>query len=53
MAVAMMQDTIIHTKFKFANSKQSYEDVIKKTKEQVVRTGSRGVIFAIETGGRY
>lgn len=30
VAVAMTQDT---TKLKFANSRQGYEDVIKKTKE--------------------
>ena len=53
VAVAMTQDTLIHTKFKFANCRQGYEDVIKKAKEQVVKTGSRGVIFAIETGGHY
>jgi len=54
VAVAMTQDTIIHTKFKFANSRQGYEDVIKKEKDQMVKTGGRGVIFfAVETGGHY
>jgi len=53
VAVAMTQNTILHTKFKFANSRQGYEDVMTKAKEQMVRTGSRGVIFAIETGGHY
>jgi len=50
VAVAMTQDTIIHTKFGFANSRRGYQELIKKAKEQAVETGSRGVIFAIETG---
>ena len=46
VVVAMTQDTVTHTKFKFANSRQGYEDVMKKAKEQMVKTRSRGVIFA-------
>ncbi len=53
VAVAMTQDTIIHTKFKFANSGQGYKQVMRSTSDQVVKTGSTGVIFAIETGGHY
>jgi transposase len=53
VAVAMTQDTIIHTKFKFANSRQGYEQVMRSTSDQIVKTGSTGVIFAIETGGHY
>jgi len=29
VTVAMTQDTIIHTKFKFANSRQGYEQVMR------------------------
>lgn len=53
VAVAMTQDTIIHTRFKFANSRQGYEQVMRSTSDQIVKTGSTGVIFAIETGGHY
>jgi len=53
VAVAMTQDTIIHTKFKFANSRQGYEQVMRSTSDQIVKTGSTGVIFAIETDGHY
>jgi len=53
VAVAMTQDTIIHTKFKIANSRQGYEQVMRSTSDQIVKTGSTGVVFAIETGGHY
>ena len=52
-AAVMTRDTMIHTRFKFVNSKQGYEKVIKKARDQRVRTDSRGIIFAIETGGHY
>ena len=53
VAVAMTQDTIIHTKFKFANSRQGHKQVMRSTSDQAVKAGSTGVIFAIETGGHY
>ncbi len=53
VAVAMMQDSIIHIKFKFAKSRQGYEQVIVSAKDQMVKIGSRGVIFAVETAGHY
>ncbi len=40
MAVAMTQDTIIHTKFKFANSRQGYEQVMMSARDQMAKTGS-------------
>ena len=53
VAVAMTQDTIIHTRFKFANSRQGYEQVMRSTSDQIVKTDSTGVTFAIETSGHY
>ncbi len=53
VAVAMTQDTIIHTRFKFANSRQGYEQVMVSARDQMAETGSRSVIFAIETAGHY
>jgi transposase len=52
-AVAMTQDFTTHSKFKFNNSRQGFEVALEKAKTEMVRTGSRGVIFAIETGGHY
>ena len=40
VAVAMTQDTIIHTKFKFANSRQGYEQVMMSARDQMTKTGS-------------
>ena len=52
-AVAMTQDAVAHTKFKFANSRQGYEQALERVRAEMAKTGCRGVIFAIETGGHY
>ena len=52
-AVAMTQDAVAHIKFKFANSRQGYEQALERVRAEMVKTGCRGVIFAIETGGHY
>jgi len=52
-AVAMTQDAVVHTKFKFANSRQGYNDALDRVRAEMVKTGCRGVAFAIETGGHY
>jgi len=52
-AVAMTQDFTTHSKFKFNNSKEGFEVALERIRAEMVRTGSRGVIFAIETGGHY
>jgi len=52
-AVAMTQDFTTHSKFKFNNSKEGFEVASERIRAEMVRTGSRGVIFAIETGGHY
>jgi len=52
-AVAVTQDFTTHSKFKFNNSREGFEMALERAKAAMVRTGSRGVIFAIETGGHY
>jgi Transposase IS116/IS110/IS902 family./Transposase. len=52
-AVAVTQDFTTHSKFKFNNSREGFEIALKRARAEMVRTGSRGVIFAIETGGYY
>ena len=52
-AVAMTQDFTTHSKFKFNNSRGGFERALERTRAEMVRTDSRGVIFAIETGGHY
>ncbi len=52
-AVAMTQDFTTHCKFKFNNSRGGFEMALERARAEMVRTGSRGLIFAIETGGHY
>jgi len=52
-AVAMTQDAITHAKLKFVNSRQGYEEVLELVRAEMVKTGCRGVIFAIETASHY
>jgi len=52
-AVAMTQDFTTHSKFKFNNSRQGFEVALERARAEMMRTGSRGIIFAIETGGHY
>jgi transposase len=52
-AVIVAQDFTTHSKFKFKNSKEGFDIALERVRMEMVRTGSRGVIFAIETGGHY
>jgi len=52
-AVLMTQDFTTHSKFKFNNSKVGFDMALERIRMDMVRTGSRGAIFAIETGGHY
>ena len=52
-AVAMTQDFATHSKFKFNNSKEGFKIALERTRLEMMKSGSRGVIFAIETGGHY
>jgi transposase len=53
VAVAMTQDAIVHAKLRFTNSKEGFEEMLERARAEMVRTGSRGVIFAIETASHY
>ena len=52
-AVAMTQDFTTHSKFKFNNSREGFKMALERTRLEIAKSGSRGVIFAIETGGHY
>ena len=52
-AVVITQDFTTHSKFKFNNSKEGFQMALERAKMEMMRTGSRGAIFAIETGGHY
>ncbi|MFC1948337.1 IS110 family transposase [Chloroflexota bacterium] len=52
-AVFMTQDFIIHSKMKFDNSREGFEKVLERVRAEMLKTGCRGVIFAIETGAHH
>jgi len=51
--VVMTQDTIVQTKFKFTNSRDGFEEALQRARTEMLKTESRGVIFAIETASHY
>jgi len=52
-AVAITQDFTIWDKFKFDNTREGLEIMIRRAKMQMMKSDCRGVMFAIETGGHY
>jgi len=52
-AVTMTEDFVIHSKFKFDNSRRGFEEALERAKADMVKTDCHGIIFAIETGGHY
>jgi len=52
-AVAIDQELIVRTKFKFSNSRDGFNEVFDKARLEMVKADCRGVMFALETGGHY
>jgi transposase len=52
-AVAITQDFTTQAKFKFENTWEGLETMLDRARVEMVKSGCRGVIFAIETGGHY
>ena len=52
-AVAITQDFATQAKFKFDNTREGLETMLARARMEMVKSGCRGVIFAIETGGHY
>jgi transposase len=53
VAVAITEDLMVRTKFKFDNSRVGFEQALRDARDEIAKSGCRGVIFAIETGGHY
>src|SRR4030042_3359078 len=51
--VAITEDLMVRTRFKFDNSRDGFERALETARAGMDKTGCRGVIFAIETGGHY
>jgi len=52
-AVAITQDFTTQAKFKFDNTREGLDMMLGRAREEMVKCGCRGVMFAIETGGHY
>ncbi len=52
-AVAITQDFTIRDKFKFDNTREGLETMLRRVGTEMVKYGCRGIMFAIETGGHY
>jgi len=52
-AVAITQDFTTRDKFKFDNTREGLEIMLRRARIEMVKSGCRGVMFAIETGGHY
>jgi transposase len=52
-AVAITQDFTTRDKFKFDNTREGLETLLCRARTEMVKSGCRGVMFAIETGGHY
>ena len=52
-AVAITQDFTTRDKFKFDNTREGLEIMLRRARMEMVKSDCRGVMFAIETGGHY
>ncbi len=52
-AVAITEDLMVRTKFKFANSRDGFDQALENARAEMNKASCRGVIFAIETGGHF
>jgi transposase len=52
-AVAITQDFAIQAKFKIDNNREGLEMMLSRARTEMLKSGCRGVMFAIETGGHY
>ena len=53
VAVAISEDLVVQTKFKFVNSRNGFDEALEKARLEMVKAGCRGVMYAIETGGHF
>ena len=51
--MAITQDFTTRAKFKFDNTREGLETILDRARVEMTKSGCRGVIFAIETGGHY
>ena len=52
-AVAITQDFTIRDRFKFDNTREGFEFLLRRIRIEMIKSDCRGIMFAIETGGHY
>jgi transposase len=52
-AVIITQDLSVRDKFKFDNTREGLDFLLRRVRGEIIKSESRGVMFAIETGGHY
>ena len=52
-AVAINEDLVVQTRFKFPNSRDGFDEALEKARAEMIKAECRGVMFAIETGGHF
>jgi len=52
-AVVITQDLTIRDRFKFDNTREGLEFLLRRVRTDMVKSDCRGIMFAIETGGHY
>ncbi len=52
-AVAITQDFTLRDRFKFDNTREGLEFLLRRVKAEMVKSECRGVMFAIETGAHH
>src|SRR4030043_1679539 len=52
-AVAITQDFNIRDKFKIDNTREGLEVLVRRVRMEMMKSGCRSFMFAIETGGHY
>jgi len=52
-AVAITQDYTIRCKFKFDNDREGFIMALGRCREEMIKAGCKGIMFAVETGGHY
>lgn len=52
-AVLKTQDAVVHSRFKVDNSRRGVQELLERCRQGMTEAGARGMVFAIEAGGRH
>lgn len=52
-AVLKTQDARVRSRFKVDNSRRGVQELLERTRQSMTEAGAKGIVFAIEAGGRH